>query len=92
MNIEVNKISANLEKLMVDFPNFTKLQDEIEQDEVFCGHQTIIFDIENTLVTQLDLRCKQELDHIMESEKFETDYVVIDKSIVKKSRKKKYNQ
>ena len=30
MNIEVNKITTNLEKLMIEFPNFTKLQDEIE--------------------------------------------------------------
>ena len=53
MNIELQKIreTLDLEKMMVEFTNFKKLQKEIKQDEVYRGLQTIIIDIENTLVT-----------------------------------------
>ena len=47
---------------MLDFKNFKKLQKEIKQDEVYRGLQTIIIDIENTLVTLIDVKNKQDLD------------------------------
>ena len=91
MNIELQKIreTCDLEKLMLEFPNFKKLQKEIQQDEVYRGLQTIIIDIENTLVTQIDLRNKQELDQIREHEKFESDYIIIQKNICKRQKKDK---
>lgn len=62
---------------MIEFPNFKKLQKEIEQDEVYRGLQTVVIDIENTLVTQIDIRNKQEYDQIKANKNFESDYIVI---------------
>jgi hypothetical protein len=66
MNIELSQIREkyDIEKLMVEFKNFKKLQKEIQQDEVYRSLQTIIIDIENTLVTDIDIKNKQELDAI----------------------------
>ena len=66
MNIELSQIREkyDIEKLMVDFKNFKKLQKEIQQDEVYRSLQTIVIDIENTLVTLIDIKNKQELDNI----------------------------
>ena len=50
--------------MMVEFKNFKKLQKETQQDEVYRSLQTVVIDIENTLVTQIDIRNKQELDSI----------------------------
>ena len=79
MNTELQKIrqKVDLEKLMIEFPNFKKLQKEIEQDEVYRGLQTVVIDIENTLVTQIDIRNKQEYDQIKANKNFESDYIVI---------------
>jgi hypothetical protein len=66
MNIELSQIREkyDLEKMMVEFKNFKKLQKETQQDEVYRSLQTVVIDIENTLVTQIDIRNKQELDSI----------------------------
>ena len=63
-NIEFDEIRElyNIEQMMLDFKNFKKLQKEIKQDEVYRGLQTIIIDIENTLVTLIDVKNKQDLD------------------------------
>ena len=39
MNIELSKVREkyDLEKMMIDFKNFKKLQKEIKQDEVYQG-------------------------------------------------------
>jgi len=39
MNIELSKVREkyDLEKMMIDFKNFKKLQKEIKQDEVYRG-------------------------------------------------------
>jgi hypothetical protein len=64
MNIELSKVREkyDLEKMMTDFKNFKKLQKEIEQDEVYRGLQTVIIDIENTFVTLIEVKNKEELD------------------------------
>ena len=66
MNIELSKIREkyDLEKMMIEFKNFKKLQKEIKQDEVYRGLQTVIIDIENTLVTLIEVKNKEELDEI----------------------------
>ncbi len=60
MNIEYAQIEKkyNLELMMLKFKNFRNLQNEIQQDEVYNGLQTIVIDIENTLITLLDLKSR----------------------------------
>ena len=60
MNIEYAQIENkyNLELMMLKFKNFRNLQNEIQQDEVYNGLQTIVIDIENTLITLLDLKSR----------------------------------
>ena len=80
--------TVNLEKLMIEFPNFKKLQKEIQQDEVYKGLKTLIIDIENTLVTQIEIKCKDELNQLKESDpNFLHNYVVMKKNFSKKSSK-----
>ena len=73
MNLELSKIAkagVNLSELMQSFKNFNKLRSEIEQDTMFKGFKTLVIDIENTLVAQLDIKTKQELDHLSEQQNF----------------------
>lgn len=72
---------------MIEFKNFKKLQKEIKQDEVYRGLQTVIIDIENTFVTLIDIKNKEELDLIREYENFHSDYIIIKKNVGKKSKK-----
>ena len=60
MNLELHKIvkKLNIEKMMFQFRNFKKLQKEIQQDDEYKGFKTIIIDIENTFVTQIDVKNK----------------------------------
>ena len=74
---------------MLEFTNFKKLQKEIKQDEVYRGLQTIIIDIENTLVTLIDVKNKHELDQIKEQENFNSDYIIIKKNVSKRVKKDK---
>ena len=62
---------------MLQFKNFQKLQREISQDEIFRGMQTIVIDIENTLVAQIELKSKEELEGLKELENFQQNYIVI---------------
>ena len=91
MNIELSKVREkyDLEKMMTDFKNFKKLQKEIEQDEVYRGLQTVIIDIENTFVTLIEVKNKEELDQIKEYDNFHNDYIIIKKNVGKKSKKDK---
>lgn len=79
MSTEVQKLrhKVDVEKLMTEFPNFKKLQKEIEQDDVYRGLQTVVIDIENTLVTLIDIRNKQEFDQIKQNKNFESDFIVV---------------
>jgi len=82
--------TTNLEKTMMEFPNFKKLQKEIQQDEVYKGQKTLIIDIENTFVAQIEVKSKEELSQLKESDPaFLHNYVVIKKSISKKTSKTK---
>ena len=91
MNIELSKIREkyDIEKMMIEFKNFKKLQKEIKQDEVYRGLQTVIIDIENTFITLIEVRNKEELDQIKELENFASDYILIKKNVSKKSKKDK---
>jgi hypothetical protein len=91
MNIELSKIREkyDIEKMMLEFKNFKKLQKEIKQDEVYRGLQTVIIDIENTFVTLIEVKNKEELDIIKEYENFHSDYIIIKKNVSKKSKKEK---
>jgi len=51
--------------------------------------QTVVIDIENTLVTQIDIRNKQELDSIKNSDQFENDYIIMKKQQKARSKKDK---
>ena len=53
MNIEYEKIKEkyDIELMMKNFRNFTRFQNEIQQEIGFRGMQTIVIDIENTLIT-----------------------------------------
>ena len=91
MNIEFSKVREkyDLEKMMTEFKNFKKLQKEIKQDEVYRGLQTVIIDIENTFVTLIEVKNKEELDQIKEYDNFHNDYIIIKKNVGKKSKKDK---
>ena len=65
-----SEAGINLSELMQSFKNFNKLRSEIEQDTMFKGFKTLVIDIENTLVAQLDIKTKQELDHLSEQQNF----------------------
>ena len=88
MNIEYAQIQKkyNLELMMLKFKNFGNLQNEIQQDEVYNGLQTIVIDIENTLITQLDIKSKQDFEQIREQENFLNYYIVIKKNRSKKNK------
>lgn len=49
----------------------------------------MVIDIENTLVTLIDIRNKQELDSIKSNENFEVDYIIMKKQQKAKSKKEK---
>lgn len=72
--------------MMLKFKNFRNLQNEIQQDEVYNGLQTIVIDIENTLITQLDIKSKQDFEQIREQENFLNYYIVIKKNRSKKNK------
>ena len=38
------------------------LRNEVKQDKVNMGLKTLIIDIENTLITKIEIKSKQELD------------------------------
>ena len=41
--------------------------------------QTVVIDIENTLVTLIDIKKKHELEQIKSNENFENDYIIMKK-------------
>lgn len=54
---------------------------------MFYHMQTIVIDIENTLITQIEVKNCAELHALSERENFAQDYIIIDKSKFKKSKK-----
>ena len=56
---------------------------------MYRGLQTVIIDIENTFVTLVDIKNKDELDAIKEYENFHSDYIIIKKNVSKKPKKSK---
>ena len=62
---------------MTEVRNFKKLQKEIQQDDVYKGLQTIIIDIENTLVSQIEVKSLNEIKELRQMEHFERDYILI---------------
>ena len=66
---------------MKKFKNFKRLQNEIQQDEVYYGLQTIVIDIENTLITKIEIKSKQEYEQIKQYDNFMNYYIVIKKKI-----------
>ena len=79
MYVELVKVhdACSLELLMKESKYFQKLQEEIKQDEVYNGLQTIVIDIENTLVSQIEVKSKQELDNLSDLGNFMYDYIVV---------------
>ena len=67
--------------MMKKFKNFKRLQNEIQQDEVYYGLQTIVIDIENTLITKIEIKSKQEYEQIKQYDNFMNYYIVIKKKI-----------
>ena len=49
----------------------------------------MVIDIENTLVTLIDIKNKQELEQIKSNENFENDYIIMKKQQKAKSKKDK---
>ena len=49
----------------------------------------MIIDIENTFVTLIEVKNKEELDQIKEYDNFHNDYIIIKKNVGKKSKKDK---
>lgn len=54
--------SNNLVQMIQEFPNFTRLQKEIKQEKIFKKSTTLVIDLENTLLTKIEILNKQELD------------------------------
>ena len=48
----------------------------------FEAKKTIVIDIEKTLFTKLDLKSVQEYEGLKQLDKFDIDYIVIDKNSV----------
>lgn len=46
---------------------------------MFYNSQTIVMDIENTLVSKLDVRNAQELQNLKQLDNYQLDYVIIKK-------------
>ena len=80
MNVEMLKVCKDLEKLMTEQGDFSKLQKQAKQTEICKGLKTIVFDIERTLVTRFEIKSKHELETLKSLENFNCDYVVIDKT------------
>jgi hypothetical protein len=72
MSREFDQISAtvNISKLHSDLPNFKRLRKDIEQDGICKGQTTLVIDIENTIVTQVELKSRLELDDLKQMEDF----------------------
>lgn len=69
---------------MMEVRNFKKLQKEIQQDDVYRGLQTIIIDIENTLVSQIEVKSLNEIKELRQMEHFNRDYIIIKRNIASK--------
>ena len=80
MNIEFAKIKQkhNIAEIMTNFRKFTQIQESLAKYDYEPINKTVVIDIENTLVTLYDFKTLKELENLKKSEKFDSDFILID--------------
>lgn len=56
---------------------FAKTQSKLMVDDTHMTKKTLVIDIYNTLVTQIDIKNAQELNEIKNLPNFSSDYVLV---------------
>ena len=77
INKELQKI-GNLEEVMLTQKNLDKLSEKLRFNKSVNGNKrTIILDIENTLVTQIEIQSEHELKELRKMENYSKNYIEI---------------
>ena len=63
------------------FPNFTAFQKEIKQQKVYQHLKTLVIDIEDTLITRIEILNFEELNIITLQDDYKENYIIIKKII-----------
>ena len=77
ISLELSKHGLDLDKRMIEMDNFKVLSKQLDQEEIFKGQQTIVIDIENTMVTKIDIKSQIELEQLRNKDNFIKDYIII---------------
>lgn len=59
-------------------PNFRSDQNLVNVHSKYRNKQTLVIDIMETIFTRVDLKTRQELDTIMESNNYKSEYVMVE--------------
>ena len=79
MNIEfLNLQKDTLGSILISQKNFSKTQKKMKMSKLIKDRTSLVFDIENTLVTKLETKTLEELEQLKQSENFTSDYIMID--------------
>ena len=62
---------------MINMPLFKENQNNLMRDDFLRNQKTIVIDIENTLVTKMDLKSLNDLNELKAMENFEEGYVIV---------------
>ena len=63
---------------MIRFPNFNKISESLKSDLNFMkGKQTMVIDIENTIVTRIEIQNQMELQEIRNSTNYMNKYIEV---------------
>ena len=63
---------------MADYPQFGTISESLKKDpKVIRGKQTMVVDIENTFVTQIEIQNEMELNEIRKSSNYRNCYIEV---------------
>ena len=62
---------------MLNMPLFQENQNNLMRDDFLRNQKTIVIDIENTLVTKMDVKSLNDLNELKAKDNFKEGYVIV---------------
>jgi hypothetical protein len=80
MYVELQKFKVDLKNLMENGRKFDAICESLIPHRLFKNRGSIVIDLENTLLTHIELKSPEELEGYKNLENFQTDYILISDS------------
>ena len=68
--------------MLEDVKKFKRTQSKLKISQFLENKRTIVIDVENTLVTKIDIKSREELENLKALENFTSDYIVIHEPVI----------